>query len=368
MVNTRKVAYGVIALLVTLGVLAVVLIASLTIKQPSILAQSTSTANASEQPANTPSATEEWALPVFTATSGQASGEPTGTLQHYPLVTPTNQPEDLTPTPVYQITPGGNPDNSATAFCDTQGVQTLIAFLLDDSQPDRTPTLVVIRYISIDYTNEKIYVLGIPPELIVSGRTMQRMHLDGQPLSLVFDYAVKNVMDTSQPPERIAANIIARVVYEQLGMIPQNIVILRASGFANLVDQIGKISNPHANSGTAALDGSAAWMMMRSDDAGFYDRMLAQDAIFLEIKDLLKDPAVLEKIPGLVADFEDLAETDLSNRSLLQIVCAIENVPAAETTFFQIDPHDLLQNENKITIADPQGVQAWLAEAFPGAP
>lgn len=364
----RKWVYLVITVLIATGFFAILIIASLETRWPGLLAQFNP--QATEEVTLVPTATfsMDTVFPVFTATTSQSthielSTTPSSEITPFVLETDSTPDVSATPFAIIETTPASN-----HSFCERTGKTIVLTILLEKDDQENFVNLVSLRYLLFDFDNQALKSFSVPASLSFSGATLDSLNLPESTIDSVYTYVTQNIGQPGLDPDTIAANVTARVLFEQLGIVPDYFAILEKERFIRLLDRFEGLSVPASEQVLAQQvtlqNGQEAWAYLNPPETSFFKRQVLIDHLMTAVIAQLSDPSMLDQIPRLISSFQESAQTDLDRDTLLNLVCLAGNIPSEHIGIFTLNSGDLIETGSAYRLNSPEEIREWLMEEF----
>lgn len=364
---SRKLPYLLIVLLIGIGIATFIIISSLIIKQPALLAGKTTSTRTNESSTNV-AVTETWVLPVFTATSSDfTAATPSSTDPTNNYLADTAAPN--TSSPSVEATPSVEiPLENQEIFCGRFDKITVIGLILEDNLESQNPRVKMVTYLRFDYVEQSITLLSLPSSLIVSGRTISSLNLPDSSLMELYEFTVGNIQRPDLAPDVIGVNAIGRALYENIGIVPDFMFVIMAAEFSELINHIGDLTVEDASNSEdevldQKIDGQQAWKLISGNNYT-KETLENQEKILRASIDRLNNPDSLQKIPTLITRFSEYATTDLDQDLLVQMVCLLENLQSDDIRFLHIQPFLESAKSGGWVIQNQEDVYDWLKREF----
>jgi hypothetical protein len=352
---SHKATYTIILILLVLGIFFIILVASLVIRKPTLISSDNQTQVSWTLPVTIYTGTEPSVLPVFTATSivkSPQSGKVQESATSQEPINPTDTPIN---TPAPTLIHSEIPENKS-GFCGTNGKKIVLSFTIEPKNNDDNVSIPLLRYVLFDFDNRTIRILSLPNSLIVSGKTIETLNLSNPSLNDLYNYTINNLSLTDLIAEDVGANMLARVLFEQLGIVPDYWVVLYTRDVVKIIEQFDPVLI-QVNSENISYNASQLWELLSQSN------LVDQDKILRLMINRLHETAMLDKIPILTSLFQDLSYSDIDRQMYLNLICALENT-STENIQFVINDQFLLENGNAHQAIDRSEMILWVKREF----
>lgn len=216
----------------------------------------------------------------------------------------------------------------------------LILAIGADSDPDYLYGLAdVIRIVRVDFVTPKVTVLSIPRDLWVEIPDLENPYgIDHGKLNQAFFYGSPGMGYYTGPGG--GPGLLARTLEKNFNLRVDHYGAVDMSTFVKIVDAVGGIDIylPYDVDGRPIDDKTedmgyftAGQHHFNGDEAlrfsrirkkyNDFTRMDHQNMVICALKEKINSPAILPKIPKIIASFQDAVLTDLSLEQLTQLAC-----------------------------------------------
>ena len=287
------------------------------------------------------------ALPTLKATSLQ----PVSTDIPPTQIIQANNPSTQAALPNTQPSPGPKtaiPPTAALAptattqpLCGGPPLMTVLALGIDGSYDYRYGLSDVIRIVRVDFVTPKVTVLSLPRDLWVEIPEIENSYnITHGKLNQAYFYGTPGMGYYKGPGA--GAGLLARTLDKNFGLRVDHYGAVNMQTFVRIVDAVGGIDIylPTDVDGTPVDD--------KTEDMGYFyaghhhftgdmalrfsrirkrytelARIDNQNMVICALKEKITSPAVLPKIPQIIAAFQDSVLTDLSLEQLSQLACLL---------------------------------------------
>ncbi len=287
-----------------------------------------------------------------------------------PEITPTNLQPLSEETPTLASTeparlPTDTPIPTATVEPLCGGPSTMIVLALGvDSGGDNDylyGLADVIKVVRVDFVTPKVTVISLPRDLWVKIPGIEQYGVTEGKLNQSYFYGTKGMGYYDGPGG--APGLMARTLQENFGLTVDHYGTVNMVTFKRMVDAVGGIDvylptdvdgRPvddktedmgYFYAGVNHFTGDAAlrFSRIRKTDT-IFARMDRQKTVICALKDKLLQPAVLPKIPELIASFQGSVITDLSLAQMSQLACLLPKLSDENIIFGGIPQEELTQS------------------------
>lgn len=268
---------------------------------------------------------------------------------------PTSTPAESAQLPQVQNTVEATltPKSTVTAIPTLEGTPTpaplcggpALMFILgigaDSGQDYKYGLADAIRIARVDFTIPKVTVLSIPRDLWVEIPDLDPTKgVDHGKLNQAYFFGGEGMGYYSGPGA--GPGLLARTLSLNFGIQVDHYGAVNMNTFVKIVDAVGGIDvylekpvdgrsdDPatvdlgYFNAGQQHLNGEAALRLSRVRKLyNDFTRQDFQTIVLCALKEKLTDPAIIVKVPKLIAAFKDSVQTDLSPSQLMQLSCLV---------------------------------------------
>ncbi|MES0360151.1 MAG: LCP family protein [Anaerolineales bacterium] len=257
--------------------------------------------------------------------------------------------------------PTETPAPSATPkpMCGGPESMTILALGVDGSADYLYGLSDVIRVAQIDFVTPKVTVLDLPRDLWVEIPDIEQEYgITHGKLNQAYFYGTPGMGYYEGPGE--GAGLLARTLDLNFGLPVDHYGVVNMQTFIKIVDAVGGIDIylPTDVDGTPVDDKTedmgyftAGQQHFSGDQAlrfsrirkryNVFTRVSNQNMVLCALKDKVTSPAVVTKIPQIIAAFQDSVLTDLSPEQLAQLACLVPKLDSENLVFTGI-PEELL--------------------------
>ena len=256
---------------------------------------------------------------------------------------------EATPTPaslLSKITSLLNPPaESNPPLCNGPSVMTLLVIGSDERSEDYLYGLAdSIRIVRIDFTTPKVMVLDIPRDLWVEIPGISDHYgITHAKLNQAYFFGNPGMGYYDGPGE--GPGLLARTLELNFGLSVDHYLAVDMKTFRRMIDAIGGVDiyvdsridlnenqdgvNPEYvfEPGAHHLDGQMALKLAMNRYPTIFQRARYQDIVLKSIQNKLLTPAMLPELPGLIAQFSQSVQTDLSPSDLSTLLCIGGSLP-----------------------------------------
>ena len=293
-------------------------------------------------PTYTPDNSSNTSISAISSSSGSANSS---TLANQvsasnPLITSTQAANSIQP-----ATSMPSPAPTHQPLCGGPATLTILAVGSDERSTGYLYGLAdSIHIIRIDFSAPNIMVIDFPRDLwveipgisdhygITHGK-LNQAYLFGNPGMGYYD----------GPGE--GPGLLARTMDLNFGLRVDHYIAIDTQTFVRFIDTVGgvdvNVESPidlnegtatpdpwyYLSAGTHHLDGKLALMLATNRIPSTFQRMKYQKIILSALREKLFSPAMLPKLPGLVAKFINSVQTDLSPKEINSLICIGQAVP-----------------------------------------
>lgn len=252
-----------------------------------------------------------------------------------------------------------NPTPTPEPMCGGPPAMTVLALGIDGSDDYLYGLSDVIRVVRIDFVTPKVTVLDMPRDLWVEIPDIAERHgITHGKLNQAYFYGTPGMGYYDGPGQ--GAGLLARTMDVNFDLQADHYGAVNMQTFVKLVDAVGGIDIylPTDVDGTPVDDKTedmgyfyAGQQHFNGDQAlrfsrirkryNVFTRTSNQNMVLCALKDKITSPAVLPRIPQIIAAFQDSILTDLSLEQLTQMACLVPKVNSENLIFTSIS-EDLL--------------------------
>jgi LCP family protein required for cell wall assembly len=289
--------------------------------------------------------------------------------------------------------PQSSPTPKPEPLCGGPETMTILA-VGADSGPDYLYGLAdVIRIVRVDFVTPKVSVLSLPRDLWVEIPEIENPYgITHGKLNQSFFYGSPG-MGYYQGPGG-APGLLARTLDLNFGLRVDHYGAVDMSTFVEIVDAVGglEIYLPYDvdgrpidektedmgyfNAGQQHFTGEEALRFSRiRKKYNDFTRMDHQNMVICALKEKITSPAVITRIPQMIAAFQDSVLTDLSPEQLTQLACLAPKL-SSENLLFTGLPEEILspgrvyspQQKNQVFImeADFEVIRDYVSQFMAG--
>lgn len=287
----------------------------------------------------------------------------------------TNPSSEDNPTNTFEPT-----EEKKQPLCGAPETLTVLALGIDSRADNYLYGLAdVIKIVRIDFITPKVTVLSMPRDLWVEIPGISDHYgITHGKLNQAYFYGTPGMgyydgLDG-------APGLLARTLIDNFGFFVDNYATVNMITFSRIVDALGGITIylPYDVDGSpldentedmgffeAGLqhftgDEALRFSRIRKIDTVF-DRMDRQTAVLCALKEKLLSPAVLPRIPSIVASFQDSVLTDLSPAEISQMACILPMLKRENLNFTSL-PKDLLSQSRIVDSSSQTETFVWDAD------
>ncbi len=257
--------------------------------------------------------------------------------------------------------------------CGMSGSLTLLTIGRDAFHWESPYGADAIRLIRVDFSRRQAVVFAFPRDLVVeTARLKEPYGIASSRLGKVYLAVLDHEKGTSLTDE-IAATTIAQVLYDDFGIQADYYLTLKEDLIGKLVNQFGGIDLDVPvlytlggfviPAGPQHMDGMTAQLYIRRLESTEeeWGRFTRQNLVFEALRNKLNQSGVLDQVPTLYDQFQDLVVTDLSPSQIVTLSCVAGQIPPEDITFETIRRDLVTVNDNgAIRINDTDQVQQLL--------
>ncbi|HBX69846.1 MAG TPA: hypothetical protein DEH25_10840 [Chloroflexi bacterium] len=305
---------------------------------------------------------ESLQLPTLTpmeASSLTPEISPTGTQ----AMTEEDQPLAATSAPTEQPTDTPIPTATVEPLCGGPATMTVLALGVDSGgDADYLYGLAdVINLVRIDFVTPKVTVMSLPRDLWVQIPGLAEHGVTEGKLNQSYFYGTRGMGYYDGPGG--APGLMARTMQENFGVNIDHYGTVNMVTFVKIVDAVGGVDvylpydvdgRPvddktedmgYFYSGFNHMTGEAAlrFSRIRKTD-NVFARTNRQKTVICALKDKVLQPAVLPRIPEMIAAFQDSIVTDLSLAQMTQMACLLPKLSGENIIFGGIPEEELTQS------------------------
>ncbi len=244
-------------------------------------------------------------------------------------------------------------------LCGGPPAMTMLALGIDGGEDYLYGLSDVIRVVRVDFVTPQVTVLDLPRDLWVEIPEIEEEHgITHGKLNQAYFYGTPGMGYYEGPGQ--GAGLLARTLDVNFGLRVDHYGAVNMQTFVKLVDAVGGIDIylPTDMDGTPVDDKTedmgyfyAGQQHFNGDQAlrfsrirkryNVFTRTSNQNMVLCALKDKVTSPAVLPKIPQIIAAFQDAILTDLSPAQLAQLACLAPKLDSDNLIFTGIS-EDLL--------------------------
>lgn len=251
------------------------------------------------------------------------------------------------------------PTATPEPLCGGPRAMTVLALGIDGGENYLYGLSDVIRVVRVDFVTPKVTVLDLPRDLWVEIPEIEEQHgITHGKLNQAYFYGTPGMGYYEGPGQ--GAGLLARTLNLNFDLPVDHYGAVNMLTFIKLVDAVGGIDIylPTDMDGTPVDDKTedmgyfyAGQQHFTGDQAlrfsrirkryNVFTRTSNQNMVLCALKDKVTSPAVLPRIPQIIAAFQDSILTDLSPEQLTQLACLAPKLNSENLVFTNI-PEDLL--------------------------
>ncbi len=301
---------------------------------------------------------------------------------------PDAAPDNVTPTPAVTSTPASMlsqiislmraPTPTIQTVCGGPPVMTLLLLGSDSRDTGYAYGLAdAIRIVRIDFSKPDVMMIDIPRDLWVEiPGVSDHYGLDHGKINQAYFFG-GTAMGYYDGPDQ-GAGLMNQTLQDNFGISADHYLVIDMTTFVRMIDAIGGIDiqvystidlnasqdggNPIYvfGPGTHHLDGPMAMKLAMNRYPSTFQRGINQDVVMSAIRAKLLTPQMLPKIPGLISQFTNSVQTDLSPSDINKLVCLGEMLTSENINLLEF-PQDMF---NGTMIYDPyRKVETYIMEA-----
>ena len=262
--------------------------------------------------------------------------------------------------------------------CGGSGVATLL--LLGESSPEDIPHrgADAIRLMKVDFDQETVAVLAIPPDLWVQTPALKKLGISETTLTVLY-WEVKQATQGSEKHKMVeATQAFAQTLADNWGYSPDHYLTVSQPRFAETVDTLGGIeislpetldATPEGHgvfpAGKQRLDGQRVVDFVRvlapasGGGSGEWARFARQNQALRAILAAVLARENWPKIPDLARQFSNVVATDLSVRQMSDLICMVQKA-GNTAAYAEIPPEVITMDSAGRQIADVEEVKKLL--------
>jgi LCP family protein required for cell wall assembly len=263
-------------------------------------------------------------------------------------------------------------------LCNGPSVMTLLVIGSDERAEDYLYGLAdSIRIVRIDFTIPKVMVLDIPRDLWVEIPGISNHYgITHGKLNQAYFFGNPGMGYYDGPGQ--GPGLLARTLELNFGLRVDHYLAVDMKTFVRLIDAMGGIdvyvnsvidlnenqdgANPEyvLEPGVHHLDGQMALKLATNRYPTIFQRARYQNIVLKAIQDKLITPAMLPELPGLITQFNQSVQTDLSPSDISSILCIGQALTKDETNMVAF-PEDMFTSGH---MYDPyREVNTYIMEA-----
>jgi LCP family protein required for cell wall assembly len=263
------------------------------------------------------------------------------------LLTPTATPSSLLSQIASLFT---MPAAESNALCNGPETMTILLIGSDERSEDYLYGLAdSIRLVRVDFVTPSVQTLDIPRDLWVEIPGISDHYgITHGKLNQAYFFGNPGMGYYDGPGE--GPGLMARTLQQNFGVSVDHYVAVDIKTFVRIVDALDGIdiytaSNIDLNQnhdgenptyvltpGAHHLDGSMALRLAMNRYPTIFQRALNQNMVLSALEKKLLSPAMLPKLPGLIADFTSSIQTDLSPNDINKLVCLSSSLTQDNTS------------------------------------
>ncbi len=286
------------------------------------------------------------------------------------------------------------PQLTSTGPCGGPPVMTLLLVGSDERKDDYLYGLAdAIRVVRVDFNTPGVMMLDVPRDLWVEiPGIADHYGIDHGKLNQAYFFGNPGMGYYDGPDQ--GPGLLARTLELNYGLQVDHYLAVDMKTFVAMIDTIGGIdihvdkridlnegqdgANPDYvfEPGDHHLDGTLALKLAMNRYPTIYQRARNQDIVLKALKAKLLSPGMIPLLPGLVSQFTNAVQTDLSPNELSQLLCLGEHIPAGglqivafpDTLFTGGFTYDPYRKVNTYTLSvDITQMKAYFADFMSGS-
>ncbi len=284
--------------------------------------------------------------PSYTAVTQPVASIPGGTVSpsgQATLPSGTPLPQAISSQPAGTVAP---PTATPAPLCGGPATLTILAIGSDERSPGYLYGLAdSIHAVHIDFTVPSIMVIDFPRDLWVEIPGISEHHgITHGKLNQAYLYGNRGMGYYDGPGE--GPGLLAQTLDVNYGLRVDRYLAVDLTTFARMVDAVGGVDVVLSNvvdlngshgtpdptlilsAGSHHLDGRFTSLLARNRIPSTFQRMEYQKIIINALREKLLTPAMLPKLPLLVAQFIGSVQTNLSPSEISSLLCIARAVPA----------------------------------------
>jgi LCP family protein required for cell wall assembly len=274
---------------------------------------------------------------------------------------------EVTPTPsslLNKIASLINPPASTKkGLCGAPAVMTLLVIGTDQRDPTYIYGLAdSIRLVRIDFSEPNVMVLDIPRDLWVEIPGIADHGVTHGKINQAYFFGNPGMGFYDGPGE--GPGLLARTLDINYGFKDiDHYLAMNMQTFKNIIDSVGGVdiylnsridlnqgqdgANPDYvyEPGYYHLDGERALMFARDRNPTIFQRARYQDIILRALQEKILTPGMIPELPGLISQFSDAVQTDLSPNQVKQLLCISEKLNGDNTRIVAF-PDDMFSSDS----------------------
>ena len=267
------------------------------------------------------------------------------------------------PSPDVHAAPAPQP---GSAICNGPDTMTILVLGIDNRTRVYTSGLAdVIMVYRVDFQEPGVTVMGIPRDMWVEIPGIERgFGVTHYKLNSVYFYGGEYAPTSGERPE-YGADLMKETLKVNWGLDIDHTAVVNMTIFKDMVNAVGGImvQNPHPvysknqpgkvmfRAGGLYLDGQRAQLFARyRDPSNKLDRVDRQSILLNGIWEAVFTPAVVPRIPGLVAAFRGNMVTDLHLAQISQLLCLTSRLDESDIVYTRIPKDTII---NRMTYFEP---------------
>jgi LCP family protein required for cell wall assembly len=270
----------------------------------------------------------------------------------------------------------------------------ILALGIDSSSDYRYGLADVIRIVRVDFVTPKVNVFSLPRDLWVEIPGIEDNYgITHGKLNQAYFYGTPGMGYYEGPGG--GAGLLARTLDENFGLRVDHYGAVNMEAFVKIVDAAGgidiylptevdgrpfegnDIDMGYFPAGQQHLNGEQAMRLARiRQKYNDFIRMDNQNKVICALKEKVTTPAILPKIPQMIASLRDSVLTDLTPQQLAQLACLVPQLKPENLLFTGLPPEILssgqvyspqLKDETYVLEADSQVIQDYAGQFMAGS-
>ncbi len=257
------------------------------------------------------------------------------------------------------------PQSQAKKVCGMSGKMTIM-IVGRDKQGIWVPPYGAdaVRFVVVDFNQPGISIFDFQRDLLLATPSLNKEYgVSQSELGEVYTVVTSKVTNPANDPNKAdiaATNAVAQAIFDNFQVKPDHYATLDEKVLWEVIDALDGITVdvPHAvtiegttiDAGEQPFDGKTAELYMRylPDTEAVWNRTDRQNDVLLGLRNKLKEPDVITKVPDLYKAFIANVITDLSPEQANALICMANEVPMADIAHATIP-------RNMVTVEDPAG-------------